>query len=139
MEEVAAELRAQGAAVELSTGPIDGVACSQVTLTVALADEPDFRYQIYPVEHVLPTYAPRAQGKADKYYRLEVFSMTGSHGYDLLGYTKDQVIADVLDQYERHLEFLHLQRDFTGASAMAEQADAPEDWNVDFATKESKN
>jgi len=139
IEEVATELRAQGAAVELTDGTVDGVSCSQVTLTVMLADEPDFRYQIYPVEYSTPTYAPRAQTRHTNYYRLEIFSMTGSHGYDLLGYTKDQVITDVLDQYERHLAFLHLQRDFTGNSAMAEQADVPGDWNVDFATKESKN
>ncbi|KAE8764247.1 BCCT family transporter [Georgenia thermotolerans] len=138
VQEVAAELRTQGAVVELTNGTVEGAGCSQVTLTVVLADDPDFRYQIYPVEHVTPTYAPRAQGRNQTYYRLEVFSMTGSHGYDLMGYTKDQVITDVLDQYERHLEFLHLQRDFTG-SAMADQADAPEDWNADFAMEESKN
>jgi choline/glycine/proline betaine transport protein len=27
-----------------------------------------------------------------------------------VGYTKDQIINDILDQYERHLQFLHLVR-----------------------------
>ena len=41
---------------------------------------------------------------------MEVFALEGSHGYDLMGYTKEQVITDVLDHYERHLQFLHLNR-----------------------------
>jgi choline/glycine/proline betaine transport protein len=41
---------------------------------------------------------------------LEVHLGEGSQGYDLTGYTKEQVIADVLNQYERHLEYLRLGR-----------------------------
>ena len=33
---------------------------------------------------------------------------TGGQGYDVMGYTHTQLIDDVLDQYERHLEFLRL-------------------------------
>ena len=32
----------------------------------------------------------------------------GGQGYDVMGYTRAQLIDDVLDQYERHLEFLRL-------------------------------
>jgi hypothetical protein len=31
----------------------------------------------------------------------------GSQDYDLVGYTKEQIINDILDQYERHMQFLH--------------------------------
>jgi choline/glycine/proline betaine transport protein len=31
-----------------------------------------------------------------------------------MGYSHTQLIDDVLDQYERHLEFLHLQAETTG-------------------------
>ena len=34
----------------------------------------------------------------------------GSQDYDLVGYTKEQIINDILDQYERHMQFLHLVR-----------------------------
>jgi choline/glycine/proline betaine transport protein len=34
----------------------------------------------------------------------------GSQGNDLVGYTKEQVINDVLDRYERHMTFLHINR-----------------------------
>ena len=34
----------------------------------------------------------------------------GSQGNDLVGYSKEQVINDILDKYERHLMFLHINR-----------------------------
>jgi choline/glycine/proline betaine transport protein len=33
----------------------------------------------------------------------------GGQEYDVMGYTHGQLLDDVLDQYERHLEFLRLQ------------------------------
>jgi choline/glycine/proline betaine transport protein len=39
-----------------------------------------------------------------------VYLSEGSQEYDLLGYTKEQIIADILNQYERHMQFLHLKR-----------------------------
>ena len=44
----------------------------------------------------------------DLYSRLEVHLRDGGQGYDVMGYTNAQLIDDVLDQYERHLEFLRL-------------------------------
>ena len=41
------------------------------------------------------------------YYRLEVTTQTGSGGYDLTGLTKQQVIDDVLEQYQAYLTFLN--------------------------------
>ena len=40
------------------------------------------------------------------YFRIEVFTHTGSQGYDLMGLTRQQIIDDVLDRYETHLSFL---------------------------------
>jgi choline/glycine/proline betaine transport protein len=39
---------------------------------------------------------------------------TGSQEYDVVGYDFHQLIADIVDQYERHLEYLRLQRDAAG-------------------------
>ncbi len=36
--------------------------------------------------------------------------MRAARTIDLVGYTKEQIINDILDQYERHLQFLHLVR-----------------------------
>ncbi|MFX7883248.1 hypothetical protein ABTK06_19805, partial [Acinetobacter baumannii] len=34
----------------------------------------------------------------------------GSQDYDLVGYSRKQIINDIISQYERHLQFLHLSR-----------------------------
>ena len=52
------------------------------------------------------------------YYRLETFLLEGSQGNDLMDYSKEQVITDILDQYERHLNFIHLHREAPGNSVM---------------------
>ena len=41
---------------------------------------------------------------------MEVYLDGGTgQGYDIMGYSKEQIIDDVLDKYERHVEFLQLQ------------------------------
>jgi hypothetical protein len=62
-------------------------------------------------------YLPGAQRKST-YYRLETFLLEGSQGNDLMDYSKEQVITDILDQYERHLNFIHLHREAPGNSVM---------------------
>ena len=61
-----------------------------------------------------PSFALGGMGKKAinnrRYYRAEVHLSEGSQDYDLVGYTKEQIINDILDQYERHLQFLHLVR-----------------------------
>ncbi|MGU8127456.1 hypothetical protein ACLXAZ_30175, partial [Escherichia coli] len=49
---------------------------------------------------------------------LETFLLEGSQGNDLMDYSKEQVITDILDQYERHLNFIHLHREAPGHSVM---------------------
>jgi choline/glycine/proline betaine transport protein len=50
--------------------------------------------------------------------RFEVHLADGSQGYDVMGYSKEQLIGNILDQYERHLEFLRLHRESTARSAL---------------------
>jgi betaine-aldehyde dehydrogenase len=54
----------------------------------------------------------------DTYVRLEVHLTEGGRGYDVMGYTKDQLIGDMLDQDERHLEFLRLHGREAGSTAI---------------------
>jgi choline/glycine/proline betaine transport protein len=54
----------------------------------------------------------------DVYYRLEVFTQTGSGGYDLMGLTKQQVMDDVLNRYEAHLAFLVFSSENATASVL---------------------
>lgn len=40
------------------------------------------------------------------YYRMQVVFTEGAQGYDVEGWTKSQLIDDVLDAYELHLMYL---------------------------------
>ncbi|QNQ89583.1 BCCT family transporter [Corynebacterium poyangense] len=132
LREVTQELRGRGADatvtcqdVELSTGGV-----RQVDLRVDFGEDRNFRYQICPVKQLWPTFAlyyPEKQPEDLYYFRLEVFSLTGSEGYDVYGYTEHQLIDDVLDMYEGHLEFLHMQRHLPGKSDMSHPVQSSDD------------
>ena len=34
----------------------------------------------------------------------------GSRNYDVMGWTQEQIVLDLVEQYEKHLHFLHLAR-----------------------------
>jgi len=44
------------------------------------------------------------------YYRAEVHLVEGGQDYDIMGWSKTAVINNVIDQYHKHLHFLHLLR-----------------------------
>ncbi|WAC53938.1 choline BCCT transporter BetT [Gordonia sp. SL306] len=82
-------------------------------LIVELAQEPRFEYCVWPMSAPTPTYAVLSQRSDDRYFRCEVYLTEGSQGYSLNAYNREQVIGDILDQYERHLGYLHLRRSAT--------------------------
>ena len=41
---------------------------------------------------------------------FRVFLKEGGQNYDVMGWNQEQLINDILDQYEKHLHFLHLVR-----------------------------
>ncbi len=108
LNEVAEELRSQGpdTTVESVT---DESGQPGVMLTADLGGERSFCYRIQERVVPLPAYGRWAPKGDDNYSRLEVHLHDGGQGYDVYGYTHTQLIDDVLDQYERHLEFLRLQ------------------------------
>jgi choline/glycine/proline betaine transport protein len=113
LREVAGELQQQGVDAEAEAVQEDGV--DGVELRARSGDdEHPFRYRVWPREVPVPAYGRAAQVGHDYYVRLEVHLSSGGQGYDVMGYTHTQLIDDVLDQYERHLEFLRLQHT-TGA------------------------
>ncbi|MGI4839801.1 MAG: choline transporter BetT [Janthinobacterium lividum] len=85
-----------------------------VMLEVGHGEERPFIYQVLMRGYFTPSFARGGMGtrelKNRRYYRAEVHLSEGSQDYDLVGYSKEQVINDILDQYERHLQFLHLVR-----------------------------
>ncbi|MCZ2824511.1 MULTISPECIES: choline BCCT transporter BetT [unclassified Modestobacter] len=108
LEEVATELRAEGVETEVRRGT-DELGQTYVQLVADLRGDYPFAYRVQPAEVPMPVYGPASPRGDDTYFRLEVHMREGGQGYDIMGYTHTQIIDDVLDQYERHLEFLRLQ------------------------------
>lgn len=85
----------------------------EINLVIGMGDELDFEYKVMVSGYRKPSFALKVSHHAaqkDVYYRAEVHLREGSMDYDLLGYTQEQVINDILNQYERHIQFLHLVR-----------------------------
>jgi choline/glycine/proline betaine transport protein len=109
LRDVAGELQEQGVGAVARELEEDGV--RYVELVADVDEEHPFRYCVWPRELRVPVYGGRAPLGNDTYARLEVHLAEGGQGYDVMGYTHTQLIDDVLDQYERHLEFLRLHGD----------------------------
>ncbi|ORM87065.1 choline transporter [Pantoea allii] len=117
MQEVAKELELRGARVSLDKVAADDEhPLGYLDLRVQLGDEQDFLYQVWPQQYSVPGFTYRARSGKSTYYRLETFLLEGSQGNDLMDYSKEQVIIDILDQYERHLNFIHLHREAPGSN-----------------------
>jgi choline/glycine/proline betaine transport protein len=111
LQEIRAVLNGKGFNVDIKEGIGED---EHLALSVDLGGEQNFIYEIWPQKCVMPAFSIRATRANAHYYRVEVHLGDGGQGYDLAGYTKDQVIADILDQYERHMFFLHTQREGAG-------------------------
>lgn len=107
LQDVSKEFSALGYEAELTTTPNDVTGIDEYTLVVNMAHHRDFHYQVAAVEAPVPMFGARSMSRqVDVYFRLEVFTQTGTEGYDLFGLTQQQIINDVLDRYEAHLGFL---------------------------------
>jgi len=104
MQDVSEALRSQGyqARVEDSEG--------QISMTITHGEHLDFVYEVYVVEAERPSLTPaEAENDAQpRYYRAEVHLGEGGQDYDVMGWSREQVIGDILDQYERHRHFLRI-------------------------------
>ena len=107
LTEVSEELRGHGidAAVYDKSDDPDR---PYVELAADLGEEQPFLYRVVPTEALFPVYGDVSLREGDRYYRLDVHLREGGQGYDVMGYTHSQLIDDVLDQYEQHVEFMRL-------------------------------
>ncbi|WP_238385061.1 choline BCCT transporter BetT [Nesterenkonia muleiensis] len=138
VEEVAEELRKRGAEVTCTRGVVEGTEIPQVDLHVYFGDQPMFKYQPYAVQYPVPTFVLKTRRSGEVFQKVEVFSATGSTGYDILGYTKEQVIADILDAYERHLSMLQLSDQSGHAPVAIDTGSIPNDWDHVRAEKKAE-
>ena len=109
VEEVAAHLQQRGVQARARQDR-DEQGRTFVELDADLGEEHPFVYQIRPHEVPVPVYGRAVPKGGDTYCRLEVHLREGGQGYDVMGYTSDQLIDDILAQYERHLEFVRIQQ-----------------------------
>ncbi|KUJ82669.1 high-affinity choline transporter BetT [Microbulbifer flavimaris] len=113
LENFASEMQKNGFNTEVSSGENHSA-----HLKVFQGDEVDFLYSLHPKALLKPS-ATNADaelddsyddGSEDKYFRAEVHLSEGGQDYDVMGWTRDQLLTDILSQYERHLQFLHTLR-----------------------------
>lgn len=117
LDDVAAEFRNQGYEVEQSL-MLNAYGVEEPVLRVSMDEFRAFHYQVAFIEAPVPMFSGRMSRETDVYYRLEVFTQTGSGGYDLMGLNRQQVIDDVLERYEAHLAFLTISTQTDTASVL---------------------
>jgi choline/glycine/proline betaine transport protein len=85
-----------------------------VWLEVYHGDELNFVYKVQSQELELNNEAlvpgEDAPLENSSYWRSEVHLTEGGQDYDVMGWSKEQMLNDLLDQYERHLNFLNTTR-----------------------------
>jgi len=107
-EAVKEELAEKGYPVEIADDSGDQL---HMALNVDLGGEQNFTYQVWPRRCLMPSFTVRTQQSRSVYYRLEVHLREGGLSYDLMGYSREQVIEDLIDHFEAHLQYLHMRRE----------------------------
>ncbi|PHM72585.1 choline BCCT transporter BetT [Xenorhabdus sp. KJ12.1] len=110
MSMVAGELEKQNKAVLINDEAED-----RIHLEVDFGENISFVYEVRLRGYIQPAFAlagleDEEKIEEQKYYRAEVYLKEGGQDYDLMGWTQEQIIHDILDQYEKHIHFLHLVR-----------------------------
>lgn len=111
-DELAAEMREKGYEVKVTKDDPD-----RLSLRVVHGEEIDFLYEIVLRPHVRPAFlTPESEADPEKmaedklYFRAEVHLGEGGQDYDVLGWSRDAVIGDIIDHYHKHMHFLHVLR-----------------------------
>lgn len=76
--------------------------------------EINFTYKVISHATVPPRFMlGRAEEDEANYFQAEVFLREGGQNYDVMDWTQEDLIQDIIDQYERHLYFLNIVRGST--------------------------
>lgn len=106
MQQVQIELLRQGWPAEI----VQDDKVKRVYLEVIKPELVDFIYEIRLRPYPMPTFAlpgiDQVPDGDDHYYQAEVFSRLGGQAYDIYGYDQDEIIMDILNQFENYLHFL---------------------------------
>ena len=75
----------------------------RIELRVDHQNEMNFIYQVIATQTLAPSFMPDADSPQS--YQAEVFLREGGQNYDVMEWTQEDLIQDIIDQYERHLHF----------------------------------
>jgi choline/glycine/proline betaine transport protein len=100
---VADELNAKGQA---ATAEFDSDQCT-VTLVIPAEGARNFVYGIRPGVQRLPVFTPINIREGGVHNQARTFFRDGSGGYDVMGFGQEQIIGDVLVQYNHYLGLIH--------------------------------
>lgn len=90
--------------------PIIESGSMQQSLRVCEAGRGDFIYAVRLREYAnAPGAFPSLPSKRNQstYWRAEVYLSNEKQGYDIAGYSEEQLIADMLSQFEQHMQLIH--------------------------------
>lgn len=104
MQQVASALADEGWQARVEDDPSN----NRVYLKVIREDAIIFLYEIRLIVYDTPDYGLAKGAEATQYGRAEVFLRRGGQSYDIYGYNQQTIISDILDQFEKYLNFLHI-------------------------------
>ena len=109
----------QDVATELQGLGVDARVLNEKSGSVVLltnhGSEIDFVYKVSLSSHAQPefvhsdddTTSTASDDDTQTYYRAEVHLGEGGQDYDIMGWSSEGVINDIVSQYHRHMHFLH--------------------------------
>jgi choline/glycine/proline betaine transport protein len=95
---VTKELLARGCDATIDRNPERGA----VSLVIAVEELRPFVYGIEPASHALPVFTALDAAMGELRHEARTIFSDGSGGYDIMGLTKEEIISDVLTQFERY-------------------------------------
>jgi choline/glycine/proline betaine transport protein len=104
--------------LELASNQIESEIVNEsgmLSLNVQHGFEHSFVYGVKCEKYLQPSFSPDNEESLESsdehtYCRAEVHLAEGGQDYDIMGWSKQAVINDVIDQYHKHQHFLHLLR-----------------------------
>jgi choline/glycine/proline betaine transport protein len=102
LDQVARELTSRGRTTHVVEE--DG---SAIALRSPAEGVRDFVYGVSRSAQPLANFFPLAVGKPECRYEARTYFSSGGRGYDIMGMSRDQIIADILVQFERYLLLVH--------------------------------
>lgn len=81
----------------------------EAALHISSSEHADFLYRVRLRSVPVPSFTVAVEGERegpDRTWRAEVWLESGELGYDIMGFRREQVIADLLAWYERHVHYL---------------------------------